>query len=82
MTTLNRGAGIARRGENPMAIDSKTLIGIGVSIIVLAAFLPTAMDTFFNVSTTSWSTGAAALWPVIPLVVLAAIVLQYLKGRA
>jgi hypothetical protein len=68
------------RKDADAAVSARGIIGIGVSILVLAAFLPAAFDSFFNASTDGWSTAAAVLWPVIPLVVLAALLLAFL-GR-
>lgn len=49
-------------------------------LLLLGAFLlPSALDAWFAVNTTSWgSTGD--LWPVIPLLALLAIVMRQAKA--
>lgn len=54
-----------------------TIIGLAISVIIVAAVLPSALSTLFNVNTSTWSTGAAALWDALPLVIIAAVVIAY-----
>ena len=66
-----------------MRIDDKgdmspnKIIGLAISVIVMASVLPEALSTLFNVSTAGWSTGAVALWDALPLIIIAAVVLAY-----
>lgn len=66
-----------------MRIDEKgdmspnKIIGLAISVIVMASVLPEALSTLFNVSTAGWSTGAVALWDALPLIIIAAVVLAY-----
>lgn len=53
------------------------IIGLAISVIVMAAVLPSALTTLFDTNTTGWSTGAVALWDALPLVIIAAIVVAY-----
>lgn len=51
-------------------------IGIFLVILVGAAVLPSAFSDWFNASTSSWGSGLASIWPIIPL--MAGISLVYL----
>ena len=62
------------------SMDIKTIIFLGIGIYVLAAVLPGALTAFFNASTTGWDTGTVALWGIVPLVVIVAVVLAYIKS--
>jgi hypothetical protein len=53
------------------------IIGLAISVIVASSVLPDAIATLFAVNTTEWSSGAAALWDALPLIIIAAIVLAY-----
>jgi len=62
------------------------LIGVLISILFLAALMPTVIDFVQGksyVNTTAWnftgSSGAAALWLLIPLIVIAAAALGFVK---
>lgn len=49
------------------SINTGQAIGVALLLYVLAAVLPGAFDNFFGVNTTSWDSGTAALWLLIPL---------------
>jgi len=62
------------------------LIGILVSILFLAALMPTIIDFIqgsSHVNTTAWnftgSSGAASLWLLLPLIIIAGAVLGFVK---
>ena len=42
-------------------------IGVMLLLIVGAGVLPSAINDWFNASTSSWGTGTAAIWPIVPL---------------
>lgn len=62
------------------------LIGVLISVLFLAALMPTIVAFIqgtAHVDTTTWnftgSSGAAALWLLIPLIVIAAAALGFVK---
>lgn len=62
------------------------IIGVVISVLFLAALMPTIVDFIqgtANIDTTTWnftgSTGAASLWLLIPLIIIAATVLGFVK---
>ena len=62
------------------------LIGILIGVLFLAALMPTIVDFIqgtSNIDTTTWnftgSSGAASLWLLIPLIVIAGAVLGFVK---
>lgn len=65
-----------QRDENGEMSPNK-IIGLAISVIILAAVLPSALSTLFNTSTAGWSTGAVAMWDALPIIIIAAIVLAY-----
>lgn len=46
------------------------VISIMLAIFLGSILLPIAFDNWFNASTGDWDSGAAALWPVIPIMAL------------
>lgn len=62
------------------------LIGVLVSILFLAALMPTIVEFIqgtSHVNTTAWNftgySGAAALWLLLPLIIIAATALGFVK---
>jgi len=62
------------------------LIGVLISILFLAALMPTVIDFVQGkayVNTTAWnftgSSGASALWLLLPLIIIAGAVLSFVK---
>lgn len=53
------------------------VVGIMLTVILGAQLLPTAFDSWFNASTGSWGTATAALWSLIPLFAIVALILYY-----
>ena len=66
--------------DDNASMDVKTIVFLAIGIYVLAAVLPGALTAFFNASTIGWDTGTIALWTIIPLVVVVAVVLTYIKA--
>lgn len=57
-----------------------TIAGIfvlGVGLYFLSAILPGAITNIFSANTTTWDAGSVALWAIIPLAVIAAVVLVF-----
>jgi hypothetical protein len=63
-------------------MDSDKAIGIALLLYVIAAVLPGAFDNFFGANTTAWDPGTAALFLLIPLFVVIAILRRMGKGDA
>lgn len=57
------------------------IIGMAISVLIVAAVLPDAITALFNVSTAGWSSGTVAIWNVLPLVIIAAIVISYYSAK-
>ena len=62
------------------------IIMIVISVLFLAALMPTIVEFIqgtSHVDTTAWnftgSSGAASLWLLIPLIIIAAVVLGFVK---
>jgi hypothetical protein len=62
-------------------MSPNAIIGLAISVIVMAAVLPSALTTLFNTTTAVWSTGAVALWTALPLVIIAAVVVAYYSRK-
>ncbi len=52
-------------------------IGLAIAITVMSAVIPGSFTTLFNVTTDSWPTAVAALFDVIPIVIIAGIVMVF-----
>lgn len=63
-----------------MGFAPKAVMTVALSIIFVAALIPTAFSQFFSADTSGWDAGTVALWAIIPLAVLALIVLKYVGG--
>lgn len=55
------------------------VIGVVVLIMIVAAAIPEAISSINGADTSGWSTGETALWGIIGLVVIAAVVFGILK---
>jgi len=51
---------------------------VAISLYFLSAVLPGALDNIFGANTTTWDAGTVALWGLIPLAIIAAIVLVFI----
>lgn len=65
------------RSDEKGDMSPNKIIGLAISVILVSAVLPSALTTLFDVNTTTWGAGAAALWDALPLVIIAAVVLAY-----
>lgn len=55
----------------------RLVIGLSIALLLASALLPPAIDTFSAVDTSGWDSGVAAIWPLIPLLGIAAIALFF-----
>ncbi len=58
-----------------------TIAGIftlALGVYFLAALIPGALNSLFSVNTTSWDTGSATLFTLIPLAIIGGIVLIFI----
>lgn len=53
-----------------------------IGVIFVAALIPLALDDIFAVNTSAWDTGAAALWAVVGLAIVASVVLYFVPSRS
>ena len=65
------------KDNDKAAMTPNAVIGLAISVLIVAAVLPDAISALFNVSTVGWSTGTVAIWNVLPLIIIAAIALSY-----
>lgn len=68
-----------------MAIGNRGIdlaIGVMLLLVVGSSILPAAMNDWFNTSTSGWGSGTAALWPLVPLLgVMALVYLLYRESK-
>ena len=55
------------------------VVGLVVAGLMAAFLLPIAINEIANVTTTSWSDGAASLWSVLPIMIVLAIFLFFVS---
>ncbi len=53
------------------------VVALVVAALMAAFLLPIAIDELVSVDTTSWSDGAAALWEILPVMVVLAVFLFF-----
>jgi len=53
-------------------------VGLAIAIIMVANVV---LPTIAGVDTTDWDTGAAALWSIVGLVIVASLILMVFGGR-
>lgn len=58
----------------------KSVVGIAVTIILIAALVPVALNQFFGADTTTWDASSVALWALIPIFVIIALFMRYAKA--
>jgi hypothetical protein len=63
--------------DEKAVMETSTIVTMAIGIIVLAALVPTALETLFDVDTTNWSAGARAIWDVLPIVILAGLLVAF-----
>ena len=52
-------------------------IGLCISLVVVAAVVPTAISAIVGANTTGWDTGTIAIWGVLGIAVVGGIVARY-----
>ena len=52
-------------------------IGLCISLVVVAAVVPTAISAIMGANTTGWDTGTIAIWGVLGIAVVGGIVARY-----
>jgi hypothetical protein len=62
----------------PIGTAMGRIIGIVIGVYIMAATVPDALTTMNAANTTGWTTAQAALWPIIGLLVIVAIVGQFI----
>lgn len=50
------------------------ILSVSLGIIFIVALLPSALETFFTTDTTNWSLGVVALWTIVAIVGVVAVV--------
>lgn len=58
-----------------MADLMDSVITVMLAVFLGSVLLPVAFDSWFNATTSSWGSGTAALWVVVPIMALIGIVL-------
>lgn len=53
------------------------IFAFALGIYFVAALVPAALDTLFDVNTTGWGASNIALWGLIPLAIIAAVVIVF-----
>jgi flagellar biosynthesis protein FlhB len=78
---LNRfRAGMRRFGKDRKAgTGTKDIIKISIAAIIASAILPTAVSNVSQVNTSGWNTSAQALWPLVPIFIVLAVALVFIK---
>lgn len=66
----------SERGE----FDVSAVIGLVILALIAAAAIPIAITNIAAVNTDSWDTGSAALWGVLGLVIVAAVIFGFYKA--
>lgn len=63
--------------------DAKAIVGAMVALFIGAIFagyvLPPAISSIFDANTTGWDAGTAALWLVLGIIIVIAVVVIFLK---
>lgn len=89
LTDVKQSAAEARQGSlMAFATDSRAqvsganravdlVVALMVAALIAAFLLPIAIDELVDVDTAGWSDGAAALWDILPVMVVLAIFLFF-----
>lgn len=64
-----------------MDLSPRGLVIFVIGIVFLAALVPTALNDLFAVNTSTWDTGAASLWVIVGLAIVASIVLHFVPSK-
>ena len=55
------------------------VIGIALAAIVVSAIVPTALNNLAAANTTTWDAGSIAVWGLLSIVVILAVVMAFFK---
>ena len=55
------------------------IIGIALAAIVVSAIVPTALTNLQAANTTTWDAGSIAVWGLLSIVVILAILMAFFK---
>ena len=66
-------------GASMQAIGG-ALVLLSIAVYILAAVLPGAITSLFAADTTTWSTSARSLWPVLAILIIAAVIFMIYKS--
>lgn len=64
-----------RNHEDGM-MSTGAIIGLVISVVILAALLPTAMSAINDANTTGWDASQTAIWGILGLIILAVVVMK------
>jgi len=63
--------------------SSREVVGAMIALFIGAIFagyiLPPAISSIFNANTTGWDSGTAALWLVLGIIIVVAVVVIFLR---
>ena len=60
-------------------INIQSIIMLGIAAIIIAAFIPTAIDALATADTTDWGATDTAIYGIVGTVILIVIILGFLK---
>lgn len=61
-------------------MNTGLIVVIAVALLVASAILPTSLTNYFAADTTTWDPGTAAVYGLLPLLALLAIIGYKLNG--
>jgi hypothetical protein len=57
-------------------LSTGAIISLVIGVVILAALLPTAIDSINNANTTGWDATQQAIWAILGLIILAVVVMK------
>lgn len=57
-------------------MTTSAIVGLVISVVILAALLPTAMTALNGANTTGWDATQIAIWGVLRIIILAVVVMK------
>lgn len=57
-------------------MSTGAIISLVIGIVILAALLPTAIDSINSANTTGWDSTQTAIWAILGIIVLAVVVMK------
>lgn len=57
-------------------LSTGAIIGLVIGVVVLAALLPTAIQSINAANTTGWTETQVAIWGILGLIILAVVVMK------